>query len=196
MADAEKQTFEYLELGIPSNLKLETPGATPLSSRAEPARYKHLFAVSITDTDPQNLACEIRVKRAPAVKQAGLTKAHFDDVMRTGRLVPTSGLDLKLHTSQDSLVMLHLEENNTVFSHPDHPSDASYAILRKSGQLHMVYQARWLTGASDQKTISMIVREYRPTDYAISYALRVRVEAGTSITYSDIDPKVENEGEG
>lgn len=196
MADDERPPFHKLMLGLYSEARSISKGV-PLSEwpNAQEPAYKYLFAVNVTDTDPMNLACEIRRGMAPVNRQLDLTKAHFDAVLAAGQSIPTVGIDLMLPTNGDSLVMLHLAEQGVTLEHPDHVGDVAHVILRDAAQPDMIYQARWLAGSAD-KTISFIVHGHKPGETLIHYALRVRSEAGANVSHTAIDPKVENEGDG
>jgi hypothetical protein len=204
MTDSKIDTLAYLQLGLgePHDPKATVSRMLPTETTPlknwlghEPAPYRYLFAVNITDINPLHLTCEIRRKPATVTSQADLTQAHFDDAIQTGDPIPATGLDLKMNTKVPSLVMLRLNQNGVTFEDPLHSGDSKYVIVRGIRQLHVIFQPRWLTGITDRKAISLVLRGHKTGDREISYALKVRAEAGTAIIYSDIDPKVENEGE-
>lgn len=198
MATLEKNRSASSPLSL---VKFLAPDAEPLPDwpLGNEPRYKHLFAVDITDSDPQNPTCEVRYLEVARMKQGDITDQHFRDVMQAGTPVTYPGvteLDLRLDTGGGAFVIFHLRENSATFEHQGYPADVSQVIVRRVGEPDVLYRAKWLNGATDRKAFSVILKGFLNPSPRVDYGLRVLIRSsGTgSPTYLDIDPKIENRG--
>jgi hypothetical protein len=192
MTDTKLKLFSAL-----ASAELAARGEPLTDWEGEEPPYKYIFGVRITDTNTQNLKSKVYRIRAPAIQQADVDAELLEMVLDEGKKIHEGKLNLLLRSSQPSLVIFYLNEDGVTFQHEDYEEDnVRQVIHRKPPETPLIFRAMWLKGATDRKAISVILAAGHPETDPMSYGLRVRVVAGTDDSFSYIDPKIDNDGEG
>lgn len=197
MADADAPSETRLE---PIHLRFMEGGAQPAPrwEHAEPA-YNHLYVVQIVDASPKNFRAYVVDVPVNGVKQGGLRWSHVAGADINGTVVNggvVTDLDLVLNTEPGALVIFHLVDLDAVFEDPAKVGDAETVVLTDKSD--MIFQAQWVD-PGNPKAVSVILKgNPGPNPVTGRYGLRVKITIPSSntISYVEIDPKVENQGDG
>jgi hypothetical protein len=193
MADIDVKSSQFLVLG-----KLRfMQGGEPLPDwmRSKEPKYEHLYVIKMIDTDPQNPTCKIYKTSSPTNRQSALNESMVKAAVDPKYFLKDSDFNLDFESNSPSLIAFLLDEENVTFFRKDHPGDVSQVIMRQQGEISWVFRPMWLANATDNKAFSVILAGHHPEIPEMSYSLHVAY-GGSSPNYLEIDPKIDNDGEG
>lgn len=204
MADVDAPSETKLE---PLALRAMPGGAKPAPDWAgqEPA-YDHVYVVEIIDANPKNFRARVLdIPRTGITVQGDLRWSHVSGASSNGTVVQHGvlrALDLRLNTVTGALVVFHLLDLDTVFEDPDNiGSDRTIVLTDNSG---MVFQPRWVENTNKAVSIILKGNPNNPAWMVARYGLKAKItiashdgnSSNDTVSYVEIDPKIENQGEG
>jgi len=200
MADAEFSPSVPME---PVHLRLLGGGAVqaPAWDPAVPEpTYDQVYVVQIYDANPKHFRAQVMsIPVTGITSQSDLRPDHLNLAITNGTLVPNAvevDLDLRLKSVAGALVIFHLIDLDATFEDPAQiGKDESIVLSDTNAEL---FQSRWL--GHQNKAVSTIFKGNalvgKPRIGRYGLRIKITVPASDTVSYVEIDPKIENQGGG